>query len=56
MMTLSQRNRNGHSKKWFLVQGPGGRYCQCCDLSKKHNKQKRRTMRRIEKQKWSKEL
>lgn len=51
-MILTQKNRNAHSKKF--AQGPGGRHCPCCDT--RNNRAMRRTMRRIEKQKWIKEL
>jgi len=52
-MMLSQRTRANHGK---YAQGCGGRNCVCCDHSPKYNKSVRRSMRRVEKQQWKKEL
>lgn len=49
-MMLSQRNRN----KTCVYQGIGGRTCVCCDDLK--NKKNRRAVRRVEKQRWAKEV
>jgi hypothetical protein len=52
LMLMKQKNRNATSRD----QGCGGRYCVCCDDSRKYNKKNRRAIRRIEKRNWKKEL
>lgn len=51
-MILSQRTR---ANTRFAV-GCGGSKCVCCAAPPKYNKQIRRSIRRIEKQNWKKEL
>lgn len=51
MMTLSPRNRAHTTHR----QGPGGRFCPCCDNPPKDNRKTRRSIRRTEKQNWKKE-
>ena len=51
MMTLSPKNR----ARTKHHQGPGGRYCPCCDHRPKDNAKIRRYIRRTNKQSWKKE-
>lgn len=55
-MIMTQRNRNGLSKKWCYVQGVGGRHCNCCSNASKHSPKVRRALRRIEKREWQREV
>jgi hypothetical protein len=50
-MLLRQKTRNCTA----AYQGPGGRYCVCCDDGPKWNKRNRRTVRRVENRKWRKD-
>lgn len=52
-MLLKERTR---ANTKCSVDGPGGSKCPCCGDAPKHNKRNRRTMRRIEKQNWKREL
>lgn len=51
MMTLSPKNR----ARTKHHQGPGGRYCTCCDHPAKDNPKVRRYIRRTQKQAWKRE-
>lgn len=52
LMTAKSRGLN-HGK---YLQGPGGRYCVCCDPAPKWTRRVRRSVKRSERQGWKRDL
>ena len=52
-MLMTQKNRAARHGKH--LQGPGGRYCLCCDEAPRHTARARRTIKRSERNAWKRD-